>query len=100
MRQALEDEIKYGNADLAKAKKALAQAEQEKATAEGDLEVTSKDLKQDEEDLATLHADCMQGAEDFEAETKSRGEELTALAQAKKVIKESTGGAADLSYGF
>jgi hypothetical protein len=100
MRQALEDEIKFGEKDLAKAKKALAAAEQSKATAEGDLEVTSKDLKQDEEDLATLHADCMQGAEDFEAETKSRGEELNALAQAKKVIKESTGGAADLSYGF
>merc|ERR1719408_1032969 len=100
MRQALEDEIEFGEKDLAKAKKALAAAEQAKATAEGDLAVTAKDLKQDEEDLATLHADCMQGAEDFEAETKSRGEELTALAEAKKVIKESTGGAAELSYGF
>merc|ERR1719408_431474 len=100
MRQALEDEIEFGEKDLAKAKKALAAAEQAKATAEGDLAVTAKDLKQDEEDLATLHADCMQGAEDFEAETKSRGEELEALATAKKVIKESTGGAAELSYGF
>merc|ERR1719359_2402741 len=42
----------------------------------------------------------MTGAEDFEAETKSRGEELKALATAKKkVIKETTSGAADLSYG-
>merc|ERR1719389_4203 len=42
----------------------------------------------------------MKGAEDFEAETKSRGEELTALAIAKKVITEATSGAADLSYSF
>merc|ERR1719428_1247040 len=42
----------------------------------------------------------MKGAEDFEAETKSRGEELKALATAKKVIVEATSGAADLSYSF
>merc|ERR1740138_233480 len=42
----------------------------------------------------------MTGAEDFEAETKSRGEELKALATAKKVIQEATSGASDLSYSF
>merc|ERR1712072_1257077 len=71
-----------------------------KATAEGDLAVTSKDLDEDTKALATLHQDCMTGAEDFEAETKSRGEELKALATAKKVIVEATSGAQDLSYGF
>merc|ERR1711988_1519600 len=66
----------------------------------GDLSVTSKDLKEDISTLATLHQDCMKGAEDFEAETKSRGEELKALATAKKVITEATSGAADQSYSF
>ena len=42
----------------------------------------------------------MSGAEDFESETKSRGEELKALAAAKKVIAETTGGAAEQSYSF
>jgi len=42
----------------------------------------------------------MSKASNFEAETKSRGEELEALATAKKVINESTGGAASQSYGF
>ena len=42
----------------------------------------------------------MTGASDFEAETKSRGEELTALATAKKVIVEATSGAASQSYSF
>ena len=32
----------------------------------------------------------MQKAEDFEAETKSRGEELAALGKAKEIIAEAT----------
>merc|ERR1719401_2833920 len=88
--QSLKDEIKYGTKDMAKAKKDLATSSESKAAAEGELSVTSKDLAEDIETLATLHADCMKGAEDFEAETKSRGEELKALATAKKVILEAT----------
>jgi len=50
--------------------------------------------------LQELHHNCMTKANDFEAEVKSRGEELKALAMAKKIIKETTGGAADQSYGL
>merc|ERR1719408_514209 len=42
----------------------------------------------------------MNAAEEFELSTKSRGEELNALATAKKIIAESTGGAAGQSYGL
>jgi len=98
--QTLNDEIKYANKDLNKAKTALAASAETKATAEGDLDVTSKDLAEDIKGLATLHQDCMKGAEDFEAETKSRAEELKALATAKKIIAESTSGAAGQSYSF
>jgi hypothetical protein len=45
----------------------------------------------------------MKGAEDFESETKSRAEELKALATAKKVISETTSGAdgaAEQAYGL
>merc|ERR550537_805891 len=42
----------------------------------------------------------MTSAEEFELATKSRGEELKALATAKKVIEENTGGAASQSYSF
>merc|ERR1719191_1462268 len=98
--QSLKDEIKYGTKDMNKAKKGLATSEEAKASAEGDLSVTSKDLAGDVSTLATLHQDCMRGAEDFEAETKSRGEELKALATAKKIIQEATSGAADQSYSF
>merc|ERR1719408_1204299 len=82
------------------AKKNLGASNEAKATAEGDLSVTSSDLAEDIKTLATLHHDCMKGAEDFEAETKSRGEELKALATAKKVVIEATSGAADQSYSF
>lgn len=84
LKQGLEDEIKYANKDLGETKKGLAKTEETKATAEGDLSVASKDLKEDTETLATLHQDCLEKANDFEAETKSRGEELKALALAKK----------------
>merc|ERR1711957_1084231 len=59
-----------------------------------------KALNTDVADLADLHRDCMRKAEDFEAETKSRGEELKALATAKKVIQDATGGAEKISYGL
>jgi len=98
--QNLQDEIKNGNADLSEAKKGMAASGSSKAEAEGDLGATSKDLASDEETKATLHANCMDKAETFEAEQKSRGEELKALAEAKKVLTETTSGAAAQSYSL
>lgn len=100
LKQSLEDEIRFGDKDLTESKKGLAASAQSKATAEGDLEVTSKDLASDKDSKADLHRSCMTKAEDFEAETKSRAEELKALAEAKKVILEATGGAESVSYGL
>merc|ERR1719247_815145 len=85
---------------MSAAKHSLSVSSEHKATAEGDLSVSTKDLNEDEAALNTLHHDCMTGAEDFEAETKSRGEELKALATAKQIIQEATAGAAEQSYSF
>merc|ERR1719321_1646310 len=92
--------MKYAKKDMDKAKTALSASEEAKAVAQGDLEVTTKDLAEDKKTLEELHGDCLAKAEEFEAETKSRGEELAALATAKKVIGETTGGAAGQSYGL
>jgi len=100
MKQSLKDEIKFGKKDMAEAKKNLAMSGESKAAAEGDLAVTTKELDADVKAKADLHHACMTKAEDFEAETKSRGEELKALAEAKKVIVESTSGATSISYSF
>merc|ERR1712032_1126900 len=69
-------------------------------TAQGDLTVTSKALATDTATLDDLHKDCLTKAQDFEAETKSRSEELKALAEAKKILKETTGGAEAQTYGL
>merc|ERR1719326_2582700 len=98
LKQSLTDEIEFAEKDMEKAKKGLAESQEGKAVAEGDLDVTSKDLAEDVKTKSTLHQDCMTAAEEFELATKSRGEELKALATAKNVIKEATGGAAEQSY--
>merc|ERR1719247_2490198 len=98
LKQSLTDEIEFANKDMDKAKKGLAESQEGKAVATGDLETTSKDLADDVATKATLHQDCMSAAEEFELATKSRGEELKALATAKKVIVEATGGAASQTY--
>jgi len=100
LKQSLTDEIKFANKDMDKAKKDKAQSEEGKANAEGGLEKASKDLAEDKATKEGLHQECMSGAEEFELNTKSRGEELGALATAKKVIVEMTGGAAGQSYSF
>merc|ERR1719169_111133 len=100
LKQSLTDEIEFANKDMDKAKKNLAESRESKATATGDLDAASKDLADDVATKSTLHQDCMAAAEEFELNTKSRGEELNALATAKKVIVEATGGAAGQSYSF
>jgi len=93
LKQSLEDEIKFANKEMDEAKKAKAASAESKATAEGDLDVTQKSLNEDLAALGKLHHDCMAKASEFEAEVASRGEELKALATAKKIIKDTTSGA-------
>merc|ERR1711957_549306 len=92
--QGLTDSIKFATKDTSAAKKSLSESGEKKAVAKGDLDVTSKSLAEDQSALRQLHQDCMTKAEDFESETKSRAEELGALAKAKEIIVEATGGAA------
>jgi len=98
LKLSIEDALKVSKKEMAESKKGKADAEQEKAVAEGDLATTSKTLAEDMKTLGGLHQECMTKATDFEAETKSRGEELKALAQAKKIIAEATQGAEGLTY--
>merc|ERR1719375_2194193 len=98
MQLSLNDSIKYGNKDRDSANKNLAAAGETKGAASGDLAVTSKALAEDIKSLAELHQNCMTKANEFEEATKSRGEELKALVEAKKVLSSATGGAAGLTY--
>merc|ERR1719316_2204081 len=87
-KQSLNALIMQSNFDLTASKNAVSEAGEVKATAQGDLDVTTKDLNADIKALNTVHHDCMTKASDFELETTSRGEELKALATAKKIIQE------------
>jgi len=90
LKGSLTDEIKFANKEMAEAKQSKSGSEEAKATAEGDLGVTTTDLNNDLGELGNLHHECMTKAQEFEEETKSRGEELKALATAKKIIIEAT----------
>merc|ERR1719356_1519655 len=100
LKQSLEDSIRVETAELNDARKGIAGSQGRKSAATGDLRVTTSDLAADKETKATLHHNCMTKASTFEAETKSRGEELKALAEAKKVIEEATGGASLAQASF
>merc|ERR1719460_2355326 len=100
LKQTLENTMRYGAGDIAASKADLAAAEETKGTAEGDLSVTKADLAEDNKILGETHHDCMEKANTFETETASRGDELKALATAKKIIIEATSLAQTQSYSF
>jgi lysophospholipid acyltransferase (LPLAT)-like uncharacterized protein len=100
LKQSLEDQIKFASKEKAEATKSSAASSEHKASAEGDLAMVSKGVAQDTQSLADTKQNCMTRAQDFEAATKSRSEELAALAEAHKIISETTAGAASQSYGF
>merc|ERR1719207_287821 len=99
MKLELEDAISFAQKEMAGAKKKKAAASETMATAQGELDVVNKGLAEDITQLNNIHHDCMTKAQDFEVSTKSRGEELAALAKAKKIIIEATGGAFAQTYG-
>jgi len=100
LRQSLEDQSNADAKDLGDEKAAKASAEEAKATATGELEETEKDLADAEGALQLASENCMQTAADQEASTKARKEELKVIAQAKKILADSTSGAAAQSYSL
>lgn len=100
LKQSLEDDIKFAGQELDEAKRDLAKSEEKKGDAQGDLEVTSKTRQESTNAEAQLHRDCMAKASEYEAEVNSRNEELKAIATAEKALKETTGGATKMVYGF
>merc|ERR1719183_3512145 len=100
LKQSLEDSIAADTKAKDEASAAKAEAEEGKATAEGDLAMTEKALDDAKTALAEANADCMQVAADHEATVTGRTEELTALAQAKKILEETSSGAVSQTYSF
>jgi len=100
LKQSLEDQMTADTKDMEDEKAAKAEATEGKATAEGDLAETVKLLKNTQDALATASATCMQVAADHQATVKARDEELTAIATATKILKDTTSGAASQTYSM
>merc|ERR1719323_2190190 len=94
LKQSLKDEISFADQNMKDAKKGIAASAEKRTAAAGDLYATAKELASDVATKETLHRDCMAAAEEYQATSKSRGEELKVLAEAQKVIKEATDGSA------
>jgi len=99
-KQSLEDQIAADTKDMEEEKAAKAASEETKAAAVGDLAETTKALANAETVLQTTGTTCMSVAADHEATMKSRTEELTAIATAKKILTETSSGAVSQTYSF
>jgi len=100
LKQSLDDQTAADTKDMDDEKAAKAAAGEAKATAEGDLGMTTKELTSSQQQRATAHSSCLQVAADHEATVASRKEELSVLAQAKKLLVETSSGAVSQTYSF
>jgi len=100
LKQSLEDQMTADTKDMEDEKAAKAEAAEGKATAEGDLAETLKLLTNTKDALAKASATCMQVAADHEATVTARNEELKAIATAKKILEDTTSGAASQTYSM
>jgi hypothetical protein len=97
---ALRAQIKADTQDQNDAKAAKAALQEEKALAEGDLAEVNKVLGNDKATLATTSTTCSRVTSDYDSNTKARNDELAALATAKKILSETSSGAAAQTYSF
>jgi len=100
LKQSLEAQIAADTKDMKEEKAGKAEAEEAKAEAEGDLEMATKELANADETLATARSTCMKVGADHEMTVKAREEELKVIAEAKKILTETTSGGVDQTYSF
>jgi len=100
LKQSLEDQAAADTKDMEDEKAARASSSEAKATAEGDLDMTNKDLASSKQQLATAHSSCLQVAADHEATNVARKEELGVIAEARKILEETSSGATSQTYSL
>ena len=101
LEQSLEDEMRFDARSLEDfTNKLWGETQSQLATDTADLKITSDTLAEDTAALADTKQDCQAKAAEFEAATRSRSEELEALAKAASVLSAKMGGAESLSYSL
>jgi len=100
LKQSLEDQIAADNKAKNEEAAAKASSEEAKAGAEGDLAQTNKDLENAKASLSTASSDCMETAADHQATVAARDEELKVIAQARKILTDTSSGAVEQTYSL
>lgn len=92
LRQGLQDEVKATEKEKATTQSESAVDAEEKASAESNLAIAKKELASSQKKKEELLSSCQVSAADHQANVAAREQELKVIEQAKKVLKESTGG--------
>merc|ERR550532_815269 len=98
--QSLQDQKTTDSKHMAEEKASKGAAEENKAGAQNDLEMTTKDLANSKDQQETTQASCLQTAADHEATVAARKEELQVIAQAKKILADTSSGAVAQTYSL
>merc|ERR1719433_2515141 len=100
LKQSLEDKVAADTKDREDEKAGRASADEAKVTAEADLGMTSKSLASSKEQLATAQSTCLTVAADHEATVAARKEELGVIAEARKILQDTSSGAVSQTYSL
>lgn len=100
LEQSLSGQIAADTKDMNGEKAAKAADQESKSIAEGDLAETTSGLSNDKSSLREASMNCRTAAADHKASQKARNEELKALATAKRILSDTSSGAAGRTYSF
>merc|ERR1711920_1044613 len=100
LKQSLEDQMAADTKDMEDEKAGRAAAEESKASSQSDLDMTNKELANSNQQLATAQSSCVKIAADHDATVAARNEELKVIAEALKILTETTSGAEGQTYSL
>jgi chromosome segregation ATPase len=100
LKQSLEDQAAYDTKEMDEEKAHKASCDESKASATKDLATTTGLLSDTEASLASVQSSCMQMATDHDASVAGRTAELKTIAEAKKLLQETSSGAVEETYSF
>merc|ERR1712066_248090 len=100
LKQSLDDQMAADTKDMNDEKAGKAAAEGSKASAQSDLDMTNKELANSQKQLATAQSSCVKIAADHDATVAARNDELRVIAEALKILTETTSGAEGQTYSL
>merc|ERR1740129_2188408 len=100
LKQSLDDQMAADTKDMNDEKSGRAAAEEGKASSQSDLDMTNKELANSKKQLATAQSSCVKIAADHDATVAARNEGLKVIAEALKILTETTSGAEGQTYSF